>query len=164
MMRAECEMDKWDARFFELCGFIAAWSEDRRRKIGALIVGPANEIRSLGFNGLPRGVSGERDDRHRPDEREKYYWFEHAERNAIYNAARAGTSTEGCRIYVSLFPCADCTRAIIQSGIAQVNTFPPPKNDEMYDRSFDVALTMLEEAGLELRLFRPPASSASSQS
>jgi dCMP deaminase len=153
MMHAEREMSKWDGRFFQLCRLTATWSEDRHRKVGAVIVGPANEVRAIGYNGLPRGVSGEIDVRHSSEEREKYYWFEHAERNAIYSAARAGIGTAGCRLYVNVFPCADCARGIIQSGIVQVNTFPRPKADENFDRSFDIALTMLQEARIELRIF-----------
>jgi len=156
MMRAEHKMSKWDTRFFQLCHLTATWSEDRRRKVGAVIVGAANEVRAIGYNGLPRGVSGKVDERHSPEEREKYHWFEHAERNAIYNAARAGTSVQGCRLYVSLFPCADCARGIIQSGIVQVNTFDRPDKDDNFERSFEVALTMFEEAQIELRIFSEP--------
>lgn len=146
-------MNKWDQRFFQLCDVVASWSEDRSRKVGAVIVGPDNEVRSLGFNGLPRGISAEHDERHSRTEGEKYFWFEHAERNAIYNAARVGISVGGCRIYTSLFPCADCTRAIIQSGIIQLNTFSAPDADETFFRSFEVSIAMLSEAGLQIRHF-----------
>ena len=146
-------MDVWDRRFLDLCSMIANWSEDRSRKVGAVIVGRANEIRATGFNGLPRGISSSVDERHSRDGGEKYFWFEHAERNAIFNAARAGTSTEGCRMYSTLFPCADCARAIIQSGIVQLNTLQIPEFDETFSRSFDVAAMMLGEANVEVRLF-----------
>jgi dCMP deaminase len=154
MIRVEGEPSKWDERFFQLCHLTATWSEDRRTKVGAVIVGPANEVRAIGYNGLPRGVSGKEDFRYSPEENEKYYWFEHAERNAIYNAVRAGTSTDGCRLYVSLFPCADCARGIIQSGIVQVNTFPRPDADRKSERTFDVSQIMFEEARIELRIFQ----------
>jgi len=153
MMRAGDTMSRWDARFFQLCHLIATWSEDQRRKVGAVIAGPANEVRAVGYNGLPRGVSGQIELRHSPKEGEKYYWFEHAERNAIYNASRAGIGTAGCRLYVNLFPCSDCARGIIQSGIVQVNTFPRPEEDLTFDHSFNVALTMLKEAHIELKIF-----------
>jgi dCMP deaminase len=152
-MRAMHTMSKWDARLFQLCRLVATWSEDQRRQVGAVIAGTANEVRAIGYNGLPRGVSSEVEIRHSSEEGEKYYWFEHAERNAIYNAVRAGISTAGCRLYVSLFPCADCARGIIQSGIVQVNTFRRPETDANFDRSFNVALTMLEEADIELKIF-----------
>ena len=160
-MRVEQEFSKWDRRFFELCRLVASWSEDRRRKVGAVIVGPANQVISIGYNGLPRGISGEVEIRHRREDGEKYHWFEHAERNAIYSAARMGTSTENCRLYINLFPCADCVRGIIQSGIVEVNTFARPELGDNFDHSFDVAMTMLEEANIVLRIFpdREPTSS-----
>lgn len=143
---------KWDSRFFDVCDLIASWSEDRSRRVGAVIVGSANQIVSTGYNGLPRSISSS-DARHNRDAGEKYYWFEHAERNAIYNAARSGVSVENCSIYSSIFPCADCTRAIIQSGIARLNTTMPPEEDQKFGRSFEVALEMLGEAGTELHVF-----------
>jgi dCMP deaminase len=147
--------EKWDRRFFELSSLVATWSEDQSRKVGAVIVGPANDIRAIGFNGLPRRVSAQHDARHSKVDGEKYYWFEHAERNAIYNAARSGISTEGCRMYTSLFPCADCTRGIIQSGIIELNSFQAPEADEVFKRSFEVAQIMLDEAKVDVRLFAP---------
>jgi dCMP deaminase len=152
----EIEIDtrkKWDRRFFELSRLVATWSEDQSRKVGAVIVGPANDIRAIGFNGLPRRVSAEPEGRHSRQGGEKYYWFEHAERNAIYNAARSGISTEGCRMYTNLFPCADCTRGIIQSGIVELNSFEAPEADEVFKRSFEVAVVMLQEANVDVRLF-----------
>jgi dCMP deaminase len=146
-------MNKWDRRFFELCSLVASWSEDRSRKVGAVIVGPANDLRAIGFNGLPRGVRGDVEQRHSRAENEKYYWFEHAERNAIYNASRSGIATAGCRIYTSLFPCADCTRALIQSGIVELNSYLPPESEEVFGRSFEVAKVMLEEAKINVRFF-----------
>lgn len=156
------EMTKWDLRFISLCNLVADWSEDRSRKVGAVIVGPANDVRSIGFNGLPRGISGDNDLRHSKENGEKYYWFEHAERNAIYNAARGGISIDGCRLYCSLFPCADCTRAIIQSGIVQLNTFNTPDIDPTFAKSFEISKVLLNEAKIELRVFRPLAVSSTS--
>jgi dCMP deaminase len=146
-------MSPWDRRFFELCALLGSWSEDRSRQVGCVIVGKANEIRATGFNGLPRGVKGKMDERHNPQNGEKYYWFEHAERNAIYNAARVGTSLESCRLYVSLFPCADCARAVIQAGIVSVNTHSPPQSDRVYSRSFEVTIEMLREGGVDLNIY-----------
>lgn len=146
--------EKWDRRFFQLCRLVATWSEDQSRKVGAVIVGPANDIRAIGFNGLPRRVSAAPESRHARQDGEKYYWFEHAERNAIYNAARSGIGTEGCRMYTNLFPCADCTRGIIQSGIVELNSFEAPEADDVFRRSFEVAKIMLDEAKVDVRLFR----------
>jgi dCMP deaminase len=145
--------NNWDIRFFQLCNLLASWSEDRGRRVGAVVVGPGNEIRTTGYNGFPRGVNARVDNRHSKENGEKYLWFEHAERNAIYNAARFGASLEGCRIYCSLFPCAECVRAVIQSGINELNTHLPPKNDPVFNRSFEVSIEMLQEAGVGVRLF-----------
>tara|TARA_R110002110_G_C13455345_1_gene717512 strand:- start:2794 stop:3261 length:468 start_codon:yes stop_codon:yes gene_type:complete len=149
------ELDNWDRRFFELCNLLASWSEDRSRKVGAVIVGGANQIISTGYNGLPRAIANH-DSRHGRAGQEKYFWFEHAERNALFNAARSGNSTDGCRMYANLFPCAECARGIIQSGIVQLNSFSPPVRDETFERSFSVSTEMLSEANIEVRFFRSP--------
>ena len=132
---------------------IASWSEDSSRKVGSVIVGANNEIRATGFNGIPRGVNGSRDDRHSRASGEKYLWFEHAERNAIYNAASTGTPISGTRMYVNSFPCADCTRAIIQSGIDALHTFNFAPDDPKYSRHFLVSQEMLSEAAVQVKLF-----------
>jgi len=104
----------------------------------------------MGYNGMPRGIDDDVDERHeRPT---KYLWFEHAERNAIYNAASNGTALEGCTMYInSLPPCCDCARAIIQSGIIEVvvNSFDSP---ERWKEQCDIAIGMLKEAKVNIRL------------
>ena len=146
---------KWDRRFFQLAYLIGTWSEDKSRQIGAVIVGPANEVRSIGFNGLPRRVSAAVESRHSRDGGEKYYWFEHAERNAIYNAARVGIATNECQLYSTLFPCSDCLRALVQSGIVTLKTFKPPADDVHFQRSFEVSLEIAAEAGLSILVYDP---------
>lgn len=109
---------KWDKRFLNLAFTISDWSKDRSTKTGAVVVGDKKEIRSMGYNGLPRGVNDDIEERHeRPL---KYSYFEHAERNAIYNACFTGTMLDGCTMYVTTPPCCDCARAIIQAGIKRV--------------------------------------------
>ena len=145
-------MTNWDARWLDLAQQIASWSKDRSTKIGCIIVGSAGQILSAGFNGLPRGVNDDVDARHeRP---EKYLWFEHAERNAIYNAARHGIALEGAVMYVPWFPCADCARAVIQSGLAVLVTSEREADDPLLARwkdHHDVSRIMLGEAGVEVR-------------
>ncbi|KRQ99337.1 hypothetical protein CP49_11990 [Bradyrhizobium valentinum] len=148
------QCDSWDARFFLLCTLLSSWSEDRSRQVGSVIVGSGNTILGTGYNGLPRKVSADYEARHSRENGEKYLWFEHAERNAIYNMARAGVSTVGCRMYVNNFPCADCARAIVQSGIVQLNSFTPNMMDANFARHYSVAETMLFESGVEVRLFQ----------
>jgi dCMP deaminase len=81
---------------------------------------------------------------------EKFFWFEHAERNAIYNAARVGIAVAGCTIYINRFPCSDCARAIIQSGIETICCPAKPTNDGALDHSFSVAEVLIGEAGVRL--------------
>lgn len=113
----------WDQYFIELAKTVATKSKDPSTWVGAVIVGPNLEIRSTGFNGFPRGVFDNvlaHPERYaRPA---KYQYTEHAERNAIYNAARMGTPLDGCTLYLNYAPqlCTDCVRAVIQSGIAEV--------------------------------------------
>jgi dCMP deaminase len=107
---------KWTEYFRQIAHTVKLKSKDRHTQIGAVIVGTHNEIRSTGYNSFPRGI----DDFHeeRKERPEKYYWMEHAERNAIINAARIGVSTDRCTIFLTCdIPCVDCTRAIINAGI-----------------------------------------------
>lgn len=95
-------------------------SKDNRTQVGACIVSPSNKILSVGYNGMPTGVK----DDDMPWEHEgkpletKYFYVCHAELNAILN--HSGTNLHGARIYTTLFPCNECTKAIIQSGIKEV--------------------------------------------
>lgn len=139
----------WDQRWMDLATLVASWSKDRSRQVGSVIVDSRNVLVSLGWNGFPRGIDDNVDHRHeRP---EKYLWSEHAERNAIYNAAANGHTLRGCRLYVLLFPCASCARAIIQSGLQEVITREPDWNDSKYQYSFRASREMLREAGIAVR-------------
>lgn len=105
-------------KHMNLARFIAnEYSKDRSTKVGCVVIGPGDNVLSTGYNGIARGVKDDVEERHqRP---EKYKWFEHAERNAIFNAARNGIKLQGSSIYVtSLITCIDCARGIIQSGIS----------------------------------------------
>ena len=120
------QIPTWDTYFMRMLPLIASKSKDQSTKVGCIIVGKDNEIRSTGYNSFPRGLIDSVSERQeRP---EKYFWFEHAERNAIYNAARIGTALENCRLYVMGIPCMDCARAIVQSGIVKVIYDNHPEN------------------------------------
>ena len=143
------EVTKWDERFLELAKSIAQWSKDPNTKVGCVIVGPDREIRTTGYNGLPRGANDDVPERsQRP---EKLLWYEHAERNAIYNAARTGIRLEDCWAYSTLCPCMDCARAFIQSGIRRVVA---PKPDlvkyALWADSFKKSEVLFKECGVEL--------------
>ena len=140
---------KWDKRFVALAAEVASWSKDTSTKVGCVIVGPNREIRTTGYNGLPRGADDNNPARDvRP---EKYKWYEHAERNAIYNAARVGVPLEGCTIYLTWFPCMDCARAIVQSGIKTLVSEEPDWNHERFGEDFLKSAQLFSETGVTVR-------------
>lgn len=142
--RCNNTMDKWHQRFLDLADNVATWSKDQSRGVGCLIVGPNREIRSTGYNGFPRNIDD--DKQHRHERPIKYKWTEHAERNAVYNAARMGQTVDGCSMYSTLYPCADCARAIIQSGIVRLITREPDWENDRFAEDFQVTREMLSEA------------------
>ena len=140
----------WVSYFRELAHTVKNKSKDESTQIGAIIVGKDHEIVSTGYNSFPRGIVDNL--KGRQERPEKYYWFEHAERNAIYNAARIGVSTKGTTMYLSCgVPCADCARGIINAGITRIfcerqnitkgNIWP-----DSYERSWE----MFDEAGVKV--------------
>lgn len=150
---------KWQPRFVALADLAASWSKDPSTKVGAVIVDPVSlAILSTGYNGFPRRVREHMvDDPDALDEvrwtrPEKYRWVEHAERNAIYNAARLGARTEGMVMFVNWepTPCADCARAIIQAGITAVYGPTRPFSGVGKGTHYLLCLGMLEEAGVEV--------------
>jgi dCMP deaminase len=146
------KVPNWDEYYLEICRVVALRSKDPNTQIGCVIVGPAHEIRSTGYNSLPRGIRDNVPERlERPT---KYLWMEHAERNAIYNAARAGTATENCTLYVEIMPCMDCARAIVQAGIAQVvisQARMSRYSSEYYDEHFRKVEELFGEANVIVR-------------
>ena len=143
----------WDELFIIQAQVIAQKSKDPSTKVGCVIVGDDNAILSMGFNGFPRGVDEKSKARwKRP---EKYHWVEHAERNAIYNAARNGINLNGARVYLNYEPkpCADCTRALIQAGIKEIIGPNRPFDGKGAGKhySIDHADIMLKEAGVGQR-------------
>ena len=110
---------EWDRYFLNIAEQVKEKSKDKRTHIGAVIVGKDNEIVSTGYNSFPRGINDNIEERQeRP---EKYYWIEHAERNALYNAAKIGVSTKNCVMYLNCgVPCCDCARGIINAGIKTI--------------------------------------------
>lgn len=144
---------KWWRRFIEIAKLVSTWSKDRSTKVGAVIVDESDwTLVSVGFNGMPRLVDDGVEERHsRPA---KYLYTEHAERNAIFNAARAGRSTLGttmCLNFDSL-PCTDCARAVIQAGIKRLvgEGKPFPGRGAGTDYHLQESLEMLREANVEM--------------
>jgi dCMP deaminase len=138
----------WDERFMSLAHTIAAWSKEHGRKVGAVIVDTEREVRSTGYNGFPRGVNDDLEERHSRETGEKYFWSSHAERNAIYNAARTGIALKGCTIYIPWYPCGECAKGIIQSGITRIVCYEPDFKDPRWGSEFRKVQTMLKEGGV----------------
>lgn len=223
--------DDWDIYFIRLAMEVAKKSKDPSTKVGCIIVGPDNEIRSTGYNGFPRGVRELEGGPHTPKKIDrmlhggiqvtcicgsifqvgpggrvnnwdiisvkspeedmldrvlqnehfqprapelssrwerptKYDFVEHAERNAVYNAARVGVPLKGCRAYLNWepYPCKECAKAFIQAGIVEVigpdidfpnHTKPPEPDEEKRDTGdtwkFTVSRELMDEAGVTYR-------------
>lgn len=136
----------WDEYFMGLAHLSALRSKDPHTQVGAAIVDANHRVVSVGYNGLPTGCS----DDDFPWSREgqglesKYLYVVHAELNAILNAPR---SLQGCTLYVSLFPCNECAKAIIQCGIKRI-VYESDKYAE--EPSTLASKRMLKAAGVEL--------------
>ncbi len=146
------EIPGWDQYYLEICKVVASRSKDPNTHVGCVIVGPAHEIRTTGYNSFPRGIRDDVPERfERPT---KYHWIEHAERNAICNAARCGTPLEGCTIYVEIMPCMDCGRAIVQAGIREVVISAARMtqySSDYYNQQFGMVEVLFAEAGVKVR-------------
>ena len=137
----------WDEYFMSMAHLSALRSKDPSTQVGAVIVDGDNRVVSIGYNGFPKGVS----DDEFPWERNggglntKYPFVVHAELNAILNSKR---SVRDCKLYVSLFPCNECSKAIIQSGIKKIIY----ECDKYCDTESVIASKMmLDSAGVEYR-------------
>ncbi len=112
----------WDEYFMGIAKLSAMRSKDPSTQVGACIVGNDNRILSIGYNGTPNGF----DDNKFPWGRDgepletKYLYVCHAEMNAILNFRGSSRELEGAKLYVDLFPCNECAKIIIQSGIKEV--------------------------------------------
>eukprot|EP00931_Biecheleriopsis_adriatica_P003852 TRINITY_DN105612_c0_g1_i1.p2 TRINITY_DN105612_c0_g1~~TRINITY_DN105612_c0_g1_i1.p2 ORF type:complete len:216 (-),score=39.07 TRINITY_DN105612_c0_g1_i1:29-640(-) len=139
----------WDHRFLELASHISCWSKDPSTKVGCVVVGPDREIRSTGFNGLPRGIE---DSEERLTNRQlKYPLICHAEENAIMHAARIGVALKGCTAFVTWPPCTRCARSLLQAGVTEVVSPKGVVIPERWMEDFNMSRGMLSEAGVVVR-------------
>ena len=140
----------WDQYFMGIATLSAKRSKDPHTRVGACIVAPDNRILSVGYNGMPRGCS---DDEY-PWERfgdeldTKYLYVCHGELNALLNYS--GFRLQGARIYTTLFPCNECTKALIQSGIKEIIY----AEDKYADTASVIAAKkMMKSAGVSYRKY-----------
>ena len=140
----------WDEYFMGVAVLAARRSKDPNTQVGACIVSPENIIISTGYNGFPVGCSDDEYPWEREGEQTKYPYVVHAELNAILNAH--GRVLQGARIYVALFPCNECAKAIIQSGIKEV-VYLSDKYEK--DPMTQANKRMMASAGVVMRRFVP---------
>ena len=140
-------------KYIKLVRYMAdLFSKDPNTKVGCLLLAPQSlQILSLGYNGFPRGVNENILDRwERPL---KYSFVEHSERNCLYNACRSGVSTLNSIAVTTMFPCSDCCRALIQSGVKTVVTKTPDYELPKWGKDFEISKVMFEESGVAVILF-----------
>ncbi len=140
----------WDEYFMGIASLSALRSKDPSTQVGACVVDQDHKVVSIGYNGMPRRIE---DDvlpwGHGEGLDSKYLYVCHAEFNAILNT-RNGSALNGCSIYVTLFPCNECAKAIIQVGIREVVYLSDKHAD---DTIYLASRKLLELAGVKLRAY-----------
>jgi dCMP deaminase len=138
----------WHNYFINLAITVAQKSKDPSTHVGCVLIGPEKQVLSTGYNGFPRGVQEPPERWERPN---KYNFVEHAERNAIYNAARHGIALRGATAYLNWepHPCVECTKAFIQAGIVKI-VGPNIKFPHNTDWKLDTSKIMLREANIQI--------------
>ena len=141
----------WIETWMGVARLIAQRSKDRSKQVGCVIVTEDLEQEiSKGWNGFIRGADDE--DVYLHERPQKYRWSEHAERNAIYNAARLGRSTLNSVAFMNWFPCIDCARALHQAGVKKIYWSDDyDMNDARWYHSFQTSKRILTECGVELK-------------
>ena len=149
----------WDEYFMGLALLSAERSKDPSTQVGACIVNPELKIVSVGYNGAPRGYDDDKDmtwERNGDFLDTKYAYVCHSELNAILNS---NVPVKGCKLYVTLFPCNECAKVIIQSGIKEVvylsDKYEGTKENIAAKRMLDVcgiSYKKYESKGKELKL------------
>ena len=136
----------WDEYFMGIAMLAAKRSKDHSTQVGACIVSQDNIIISTGYNGMPKGCSDDEFPWGREGSDTKYPYVVHAELNAILNAN--GRDLRGSRVYVALFPCNECAKAIIQSGVKEVVYLSDKYKDSMENFA---SKRMLSAAGVSFK-------------
>lgn len=136
-------LPSWDQYFINIARMVATRSKDPSTKVGAVIV-KDKRIVSTGYNGFPESVPDHPDwlnDRER-----KYSLMIHAETNAILMAKKYGLSVQDCELYVTLLPCCECAKAIVQAGIKSVKCLDD--YNPRYIESFNITKKLFDDAGI----------------
>lgn len=150
--------EKWDSRFILMARTVSGWSKNRSNKVGAVLVDQDKIIRSTGYNGIPRGLDDTVEERNAAGSWVKHLYYEHAERNVLWNCVNVGIPTAGCSLYVTHLCCPDCTRGIIQCKIKEVVVDAGGLDLPFYLKYKDelaITIEMLAESSIELRYHDP---------
>lgn len=140
----------WDEYFMGIAVLSSLRSKDPNTQVGACIVDSENKVVSIGYNGMPRHCDEHELSWNKGEGLDsKYLYVCHAEFNAILNT-REGSALKGCTIYVTLFPCNECTKAIIQTGIKEVVYVSNKYKDQVTTQA---SMKMLELAGVKTRQY-----------
>ena len=138
----------WDEYFMGIAVLSSLRSKDPNTKVGSCIVDQNHKVVSIGYNGMPRGIDEDKVSWNKGEGLDsKYLYVCHAEFNAILNS-RDGAALNGCTLYVTLFPCNECTKAIIQTGIKEVVYY---SNKYEHTTETQASLKMLQLAGIKVR-------------
>jgi dCMP deaminase len=145
-------VDKWNARFLNLAKTVSSYSKDPSTKVGAVIVDEDDNVRTIGYNGFPRGVN---DTEERLNDRPvKYALTVHAELNAICTCARVGVPTKGATMVCTHFPCSVCAGAIVQAGFKEVVVLAPSEDfDSRWNETNNYARTIFTEGNVDVIVF-----------
>ena len=142
-------LDKYE-RFMPVVRAMADMSKYPGTKVGALVLGERFEPLSSGWNGAARGSKADEDGR-LADRETRLLWACHAEANAVANAAAVGTALVGSTMLVTLMPCMDCAKLIVQSGIRRVICpTPDSETEQRWSDAFKAARSLFNECGVEL--------------
>jgi dCMP deaminase len=129
----------WNMFYIQMARLVSQKSRDPSTKHGCVLVNSEDHtVLSIGYNGLPRGMEYDEKYLQRP---QKLFYFEHAERNAVYGAKCNGVGLIGATAYITGYSCSDCARALIQCGIKHVKI---PADSKMVDRWKDSCLAAIE--------------------
>lgn len=138
-------------KFFELAKCQAElFSKDPHTKVCALFIAPDTlNVLTSGVNGLPRKVYESEDRMQRPT---KYFYIAHAELNGICNAARHGIPLDKSAVIVTMFPCCECAKSLIQVGVSTIITKKPDYDDPRWGQQFKLSTELFEEVGIQVIL------------
>ena len=155
-MEQQLHSFSWDEYFMTMAYLVSMKSKDPRTRVGAVIVGPDKEIRTTGFNGLPRLIEDKPSRYHNREH--KLMMINHAEENAILHCALTGISARGCTLYCPWLPCNACAKLIIQAGIIEIvyhSDFPGNHHQNQHDWCLSMQFTheLLQEAKIKIRAF-----------